>query len=97
MTLHQPVIRGHTWIRCVESEVVIRDGDGAVWAHSHHWIKRLPVQRRNVQRRLIDPNGRGPCEATIGRHGEGDIVVLKIAETAILPNRIEVAFVVRSK
>src|SRR5207248_6540353 len=54
-------------------------------------IERLPVQRRDIQRRLVDPNRGGPGKAAIGRHGKRDVVILKIAEATVLPNCVEIA------
>ena len=49
----------------------------------------MPVRRGNVEWGLVDANWLRPSRASIRRHTEGDVVVLKIAEPSVLPHGVK--------
>src|SRR5258708_6584468 len=66
-------------------------GDGAASGQRHGRVPRLLVEGWDVCGRLVHLDGVGTGEAAVGRHGQGDAVVLEVAEAGVDPHRIEVA------
>ena len=88
MARRDPIVGRKARIGIIEPEVIIGNPDRPVPKNRDRGQKGLPVQRRDVERRLIHANRRGPGQPAICGHGEGDVVILKVVEARILPDGV---------
>ena len=91
VALCHPVVGRQTWVGIVEAEVIVRNRDHAIPQHRDGGQKRLPVERRDVERGLVDSDRRGPGQAAVSRHREHNIVVLEVVEPGVFPHGVKIA------
>src|SRR5947209_7132622 len=91
MTLDQPVVGRKAGIGVVEAEVVMADANGPIAHNADGGLEGLAAQRRDTEGSLVYSDGVGPGQSTVSGRREGNIVVLKVAETGVFPDGVEVS------